>query len=118
MTVLTTELVDEVKDLYQEGMSQARIGERYGVTASAVSTFMRINGIPTRSSGWGGRPRPAAASDGYLIRSTGFELVAPDGRVISTFSEESDARRTLTEIRRFDGLTPEAREYLLERTAS
>jgi hypothetical protein len=41
----------EIAHLYQEGMTLAAIGEKYGITRQAVQLILIKRGIPRRSTG-------------------------------------------------------------------
>ena len=39
---------DRIRELYDSGLTQKQIGQRHGVTQSAVKAYMQRHGIPTR----------------------------------------------------------------------
>lgn len=52
---LTAEDVDQASQLYEDGWSLARIGQRLGVTATTVHRRLRERGVAMRSAAGGAR---------------------------------------------------------------
>lgn len=58
--------VEELRDLYERGLSTNAIGQLHGVSGEPIRRLCRDHGIPLRDSGWGGRP---VCDDGHRVRS-------------------------------------------------
>lgn len=60
---------DELRALYDEGLSAARIGDRLGLSESAILVRLAGHGIARRDGGWQGGRRWTCA-DGHRVRSS------------------------------------------------
>ena len=57
------EVVDEMLNLYQSGMSLQKVGEHIGFSSGTVTNYLKERNIPTRGN-HGRRPSPQSPADG------------------------------------------------------